>query len=168
MAAQEPLMNPARRPWSVALSEPESWISIAKWGAITGVGYFAFANLMNMLVNVLTGGQGNLTENLVFAIPACGGIFALVFALYTSGYLAAKERTHVAPGVLSTVFMLALAQVLGRIFTVQVQGAKPATTSTLGTAIVSLILALAFGLGIGYMGAFYGVKNKLKAVAKVR
>ncbi len=168
MAALESSTLSSRRAWSVVLRERESWLSIAKWGAITGFGYVIFANLMNALVNLLTGGTGNLTQNLVFALPICGSFFALFFALYTAGNQAARERTHVAPGVLSSVLMLVIAQVVGHFFMVSLGGAQPKTTTTLGTALVSLVLGLALTLGVGYMGAFYGVKNKLKAMAQTR
>jgi len=164
MAAQEPLTNPSRRPWSVALSEPESWISIAKWGAITGVGFFLFASLMNVLVKALTGGSSDTSGSLAFALPYCGSIFAFFFGLYTAGYKAAQDRLHVAPGVLSTVFLLVLAQVLQALFTRKIM--TPSGPPLV--AVISLLLYLGLVLGIGYMGAFYGVKNKLKAAAKAR
>jgi hypothetical protein len=164
MLDREPLANPSRRAWSVALSEPESWISIAKWGTITGVGYFIFASLMTMLVNVLTGGSGDTSGSLAIALPYCGSIFVLFFGLYTAGNKAARERIHIAPGVLSTVFMLLVTQILQLIFTRKFT----TTNSSFAVVIVYLLLDLALGLGIGFMGAFYGVKNTLKAAAKAR
>jgi hypothetical protein len=163
MAAQKPLTNHTRRPWSVALSEPESWISIAKWGAITGVGFFLFANLMNVLVKALTGGSSDTSGSLAFALPYCGSIFAFFFGLYTAGYKAAQERTHIAPGMLSTIFLLVLAQILQAIFTHKIT----TPSGPLLVSFVSFLLYLGLVLGIGYMGAFYGVKNKLKAAAKL-
>jgi hypothetical protein len=165
MSAIEPLpITPSRRPWMEALTEPASLISALKWGAITGVAYYIVSLLVVFVELALLQGTGNPAANLVFALPQCVGIFALGFGLYAAGYQAGSERMHVAPGVLASVIMALLSSVLSRIYTPGLSGTAPKQpASNIGVMIVAFALDLAFVIGFGYMGGFYGIKNKLKA-----
>ncbi len=167
MSALGPLPeNPSRRSWRQALTEPASLLSALKWGAITGVGYYIVSLLVIFVELALLQGSGNPATNLAFAVPECVGIFALGFALYGAGYQAGSERVHVAPGVLAALIMALISALLSRLYTPGLGGPAPKQAPvSIGVMIVSLVLDLAFVIGFGYMGGFYGVKNKLKATA---
>lgn len=174
MSALEPLPeNPARRPWLAALLEPASLLSAVKWGAIMAVAYYIVSLLVLFVELALTRGGADPSQNLAFAVPLCVGIFAIVFAVYAAGYQAGSERMHAVPGAAAAVVMYIIADILGSIYTPGVtaisahtSGHVPATaTSSLATQVVAFILYLAAVIGLGYLGGFYGVKNKLKAHA---
>jgi hypothetical protein len=169
MSAYEPLPeNPARRPWLSVLIEPASLLSALKWGALIGVAYYIVSLIVIVIENALLQGNANPAANLAFAVPLCVGVFAIIFALYSAGYLAGGERLHVAPGVLSALVMIIVASLLGKIYTpgvAQTSTVKQPASSPVAQ-IAGFIVYLAIVIGIGYLGGFYGVKNKLKARAK--
>jgi hypothetical protein len=174
MSALEPLPeNPARRPWLAALLEPASLISAVKWGTIMAAAYYVVSLLVVFIELALTKGGADPAQNLAFAVPLCVGIFAIVFAVYAAGYQTGSERMHAAPGAAAAVVMYIVADILGFIYTpgtttpAHTSGHVPATPATsIVTEIVAFVLYLAAVIGLGYLGGFYGVKNKLKAQAK--
>ena len=171
MSAPDPLSGtPTKHQWLTVIAEPTNVLSALKWGAITGVAYYAIGLLMNAATNAILGVNDNLSQNLLAAVPSCIGIFALIFGLYTAGNRAGIERMHVAPGVLSAVLMYIISAILGKVYSTPVQSvttkASAAPASTFATQIVGFVLVVGIAIGIGYMGAFYGIKNKLKANAK--
>ena len=173
MPANNPLSsNPTKRPWLMALTEPASLLSALKWGAITGVAYYIVGLLMNAATNAILGVNDNLSQNLLAAVPLCIGIFALIFGLYTAGNRAGIERMQIAPGVLSAIFFSIISTVLSKIYSTPVQSITTTKSSTAISAsnfveqIIVFVLVVGIAIGIGYMGAFYGIKNKLKANAK--
>jgi hypothetical protein len=177
MSALEPLTeNPARRPWLAALREPASLLSAAKWGAIMAVGYYIISLLVVFVELALTKGGADPSQNLAFAVPLCVGIFAIVFALYAAGYQAGSERMHAAPGAAAAVVMVIISYILGFIYTPGTTAAPTHSTShvpaaygpLIGAEIVAFILYVMAVIGLGYLGGFYGVKNKLKAQAKAK
>ncbi len=141
--------------------ESASVVSALKWGAIVGVAYFVLAYLVALLSNVIVGFGNNPTQNPSLVIPACLGLFVIVFALYVAGYLPAMERGQIGPGLLSTLVMLAISNILGKLI-------NPAGKAIAGGAgsltvqIVSFIVSVALAVGIGYLGAFYGVKRNAR------
>lgn len=177
MSALESLPeNPARRPWLAAMLEPASLLSAVKWGAIIGVGYYIVSLLVVFVELALTRGGADPSQNLAFAVPLCVGIFAIVFALYAAGYQAGTERMHAVPGAMAAVVMVIISEILGRIYTPGVTAAPThssghvpaAATSPLAAQIVAFVIYLAAVIGLGYLGGFYGVKNKLKGQAKAQ
>lgn len=150
----------ARRPWLAAITEPASVMEALKWGALIGAAYFLVSLLINVLFNLVVN-TGNLT---IIAIPACIDIFALVFALYGAGFRAGAERNHIAPGVVSAAIMLIVFQALNSIYGAIVR-IQPTTQKTSASNIVYLFVVIMVCLVIGYMGAFYGVKNNAKRLA---
>lgn len=159
-----------RRPWLVALAEPASLISALKWGAGIGVAYYVLSLLLNLATNAIVGVNPNLSQNLLAAVPSCLGIFALVFALYSAGNRAAVERMHIAPGLLGAVVMYLVSFALSKLYSPAVQAVTSKTTTPASNLILQIVSFLLFVgvvvVGIGYVGAFYGLKNKLKAMAK--
>lgn len=169
MSAYKPLPeNPARRPWLTVLADPANLLSALKWGAIVGVAYYLVSLLVIVIENALAQGSANPAANLAFAVPLCVGVFAIIFGLYSAGYLAGRERLHVAPGVVSALVMVIVASILAKIYTPGVAQASTVKqpASALGAQIAGFIVYLAIVIGMGYLGGFYGVKNKLKAQAK--
>lgn len=154
-----------RRPWAAALAEPASVFTALKWGALIGAAYFLVTLLINVLFNLVLD-TGNL---ILVAIPGCIDIFALVFGLYSAGFRVAALRNHVTPGIVSAAIMLIVAKLLSLIYIPSLAtGATKATTTPTGDTviqIVSLVLYIVVCLAIGWMGAFYGVKNNAKRLA---
>ncbi len=158
--------NPSRRSWRAALTESPSLVSALKWGVITGVAYYLVAIAMTGIEVAIVRGNPAAVGSPALAIFAFVALFAMFFALYSAGSIVGRERLHVAPGVLSAVIMIALSKALSWVYSPVLPGSSTTPASPLGVQIVSLIFALAVVVLIGYMGAFYGVKNKLKLLAK--
>lgn len=146
------------------LTNPANLTSAAKWGAIVGVGYFIVAFGLDRLGNALAGLGPSSATNPSLLVPACLAIALPVFAIYIAGYMPGLECGQVVPGVLSAAIMIAVADLLQAIFRVGSQSATPAPS--LGLRVVSLIFVLALALGLGCLGAFYGVKRGARNVAK--
>jgi hypothetical protein len=171
MSARDPLTtSPAHRSWISVLSEPTNLLAALKWGAIVGVAYYVVNLLMLTVLNAILRVNDNVGSNPLIALPLCIGIFALAFGLYTAGYQAGIARMHVAPGVLSALIMLGLSNLLSRLYsptTQQIVTKTSSSSSAVGVVgVVSLLFAVGIAAGLGYAGAFYGIKGKLKAQAQ--
>jgi heme A synthase len=166
MAETVPAPSPSRRSWTTALTESASLTSALKWGAVTGVAYYLVAIAMTGIEVAIVRANPAAAQSPALAIPAFIALFALFFALYSAGYVAGRDRLHVAPGFVSAIIMITLSKLLSLLYTPTLPSTTNPPASPLGIQIFSFVSALAIFLLIGYMGAFYGVKNKLKQLAK--
>ncbi len=151
------------------MRQAPSVTSALKWGAAVGAGYYILALLFTLLLNLIESAGGNsATANPLLLVPICLSYFALGFTLFAAGYLAAFEREHIAPGLASVVVMLVVTYVLSLIIALVTHSGGPAqaTGTSLGAQIVALLFDVAAAGLIGWTGAFYGVKNKLKRNAR--
>jgi hypothetical protein len=139
-------------------------ISAVKWGLIVSVAYYLIELGITALVNLILNVNNDPTKNPLVLLPLCSGIFVYIFALYVAGYMPAAERGNVSAGIFGAALMYIISTILQKIYIPAANTpAKSAPTSTLISPIfaqlLGLLFALAIALGIGYLGAFYGVKR---------
>jgi len=152
---------PPTSSWTEQLSQPANLLSAAKWGVITAAGYIVIAYLALLLVVAITPAVGS--NSVVLVAPLCLAVFAEAFGVYVAGYLPAAERGNIPTGVAGAIIMIALLAIENAIVT-HIQNAHT-NSGSVASQIVSLVLLAAIGVGIGWTGAFYGVKRNIKTEA---
>jgi hypothetical protein len=160
-----PTSSPSTPSWTTQLSDSANLLSALKWGVIVAAGYIVLGILLNLLANVIAVGSADITKDPAYLIPSCLSIFVAAFSFYVAGYLPANERGNIATGIVGVVIMLILITLEGIIFG-SIQGTSHAGTGPVVVQIIGVIFDLAIGLGIGWVGAFYGVKRRFKVEAK--
>lgn len=141
---------------------PAAWISAGKWGMIIGVVYYLIGIGINILGGLALSSGPDATKNPVVLLPICGGLFVLFLCIYGAGFMPAAEQQHIAPGIIGTLVMLLILRGLQFLYTPVLPGTANQTATSLPIQIVSALLALAAYLGIGWLGAFYGVKRSIR------
>lgn len=142
------------------LTEANNLISAFKWGIIAAAAYYVLGILLNLLTNAILNVGADPTKNPLVLVPLCLSLFALVFAIYVAGYLPGMERGQVAPGVMSAGIMVLASNLLSRLFNPAPQSTT--ASGSLVTQIVALLFFIIVALGIGWLGAFYGVKRNAR------
>jgi hypothetical protein len=162
-SSSSPSPMPPASSWTEQLSQPANLLSAAKWGVITAAAYIVIGFLVIALYAVLRPVVGN--NPTVLAIPVCIGIFAQAFGIYVAGYLPSAERGNIPTGVVGAVIMIALIEIYNLISS-HVQNANAqANSGSIIVQIISVVLLLGIAIGIGWTGAFYGVKRNIKTEA---
>ncbi len=151
---------PPTSSWLEHLSQPANLLSAAKWGVIAAAGYIIIAFLVTALYTVLSTIVGN--NPTVLAIPICISYFAGAFAIYIAGYLPSSDRGNIPTGVAGAVTMIILLIIFNIVSSLVEKTSSPAGAGPIIVQIISAVILLAIGIGIGWTGAFYGVKRNLK------
>jgi len=154
---------PPASSWLEHLSQPANLLSAAKWGVITAAGFIVVGSLADALFAVLSPIVGN--NPTVLAIPICISYFAGAFAIYIAGYLPSSDRGNVPTGVAGAVIMIILLIIFNIVSSLVEKTSSPAGAGPIIVQIISALILLAIGVGIGWTGAFYGVKRNLKTEA---
>jgi hypothetical protein len=168
--------------WVKSLSEPTNLLSALKWGVIVGCSLALINQGLGWLTDLIQFAQsGNNNDSLgsilQYSVPACMSIFVACFSLYVAGYMTSSECRQIPPGVLSTFIAYLISYTLKVVFDLiahrpftLIQQPAPGTSIlfTIIAALIALTIILGAVGGLGYLGAFYGIKRNRNKEIKVK
>ncbi|WIG57992.1 MAG: hypothetical protein OJF49_000737 [Ktedonobacterales bacterium] len=151
-------------------------ISALKWGALIGLGAYAFVNIgLTLLAGALFGQGVPDVNNPGLFSALCLGIFALLFLFSAAGYFTGRDTLRAGLGAVAGMVALVVYAALKALYTPgSSAGATPAPKTTapalplaaqIMSVVVSDVLLLAIAALMGWLGGRPGEQRARKRLA---